>query len=93
MVAAAVYQFVSVGMVKEGYEQLLQIGDYTPEGKKAGKRIEKVAVVYWLLVTAIYVGYSLWSEKWSISWVIWPVAGILFGAIAGYLRLDENKRQ
>lgn len=93
LVSAAVYQFVSVGMVKEGYEQLLQIGDYTPEGKKAGKRIEKVAVVYWLLVTAIYVGYSLWSEKWSISWVIWPVAGILFGAIAGYLRLDENKRQ
>ena len=86
-VAAGVYQFVSVGMVKGSYDQLLQIGDYTKEGKEAGKVIGRIAAVYWCVATAIYVGYSLATRDWHRSWILWPVAGILFGAIAGYVRL------
>lgn len=90
MVAVAVYLFVRVGTVKEGYEQLLQLGDYTPESKKSNRLIDKIAGVYWLIVVAIYVGYSLWSMKWYISWVIWPVAGILFGAVAAVVKITEK---
>lgn len=86
-VATGVYQFVSVGMVKGSYDQLLQIGDYTKEGKEAGKVIGRIAAVYWCVVTAAYVGYSLVTRDWHRSWILWPVAGILFGAIAGYVRL------
>ena len=42
------------------------------------------------VVTAVYVGYSLWSQAWNISWIIWPVAGILFGAIAGFVSLRQK---
>jgi len=83
VIAVAVYLFVLVGMEKGAYEQLLQIGDYTKEGKAADKVVEKVAVVYWCLAAAIYLAYSFWSGDWGQSWVVWPVAGVLFGAVAG----------
>ena len=93
MVAVAVYLFVTVAMEKEGYEQLLQIGDYTPAGKRTNKIMEGIGGVYWLVVVAIYVGYSLWSSHWSTSWVIWPVAGILYGAIVVCVKARlENKK-
>jgi len=90
MVAAAVYLFVADGMVKEGYEQLLQIGDFTPERKKSNRLTDKISSIYWPVVVAVYLGYSLWTGKWYISWVIWPVAGILFGAVAAIVQVREK---
>ena len=90
MVASAVYLFVVNGMVKEGYEQLLQINDYTVERKKSNRRIDKISGIYWPVVVAIYLGYSLWTMKWNISWVIWPVAGVLFGAVAAVVQAKEK---
>lgn len=91
LVAAGVYLFVSVGVKKGAYDQLLQTGDYTPEGKAASRQISRIACVYWCIVAAIYVGYSLVTWKWSSTWVIWPVAGILFGAIAGFIKLSQKQ--
>lgn len=90
-VAAGVYQFVCTGMVKGSYDQLLQTGEYTQEGKEASKVIGRIASVYWCVVTAIYVGYSLLTNHWTTSWIIWPVAGILFGAIAAGVKLSGKK--
>lgn len=90
MAAAAVYLFVNVGMIKGAYEQVLQVGDYTQEGKEDTRVIGRIASVYWCVVTAAYVGYSLWSKQWAVSWVIWPVAGILFGAIASFIKMRRR---
>ena len=45
--------------------------------------IATVAAVFWPLVTAGYLLWSFISDSWGISWIVWPVAGILFGAFAG----------
>ncbi len=82
-VAAAVWLFVSAGIIHGAYIQLLQEGDYTVEKKSTGKFLDRIAPVYWCVVTAGYVGYSLWSWNWGTSWIVWPVAGILYGALAG----------
>ena len=81
-VSAAVHFFVSLGMVQDSYVKLLQEGDYTPEMKRGGKVIEAIAGIYWCVVTAIFLAWSFLANAWEISWVIWPVAGVLFGAIA-----------
>lgn len=91
MIAGGVYLFVYSGIRKGTYEQLLQVGDYTPENKAAGQIIGKIAPVYWCIFTAIYVGYSLLTFRWATSWIIWPVAGILFGAIAGFVKMNYKK--
>lgn len=61
-------------------------GEYTIENKTVNKKVSYFPGTYWLIVTAIYVGYSLYTDSWHRSWIIWPVAGMLFAAIYGILR-------
>lgn len=75
-VAIGVFLIVSAGIVNGAYEKLLQVGDYTP-GKK---KLEKLSGAYWSILVAIYLIYSFTSGNWGASWVIFPVAGILYGA-------------
>ena len=86
LVAIAVYLFVSRGMKKEFYSVVLQENDFTAEKKDNHNKSEKlmgiVAGVYWCVVTAGFLAYSFITNDWSKSWIVWPVAGCLFGAIA-----------
>ena len=41
--------------------------------------------MYWLLATAIYLGISFCTNDWKTTWVVWPVAGVLFAAVYGVL--------
>jgi uncharacterized membrane protein len=37
--------------------------------------------VYWLAVVAVFLLYSFITNRWGISWIIWPIAGIVFAII------------
>ena len=50
------------------------------ESKKIDRKTEKWAAIYWPLVTAVYLGYSLYTFDWGRSWIIWPVAAV-FSAV------------
>lgn len=81
MIALGVYQFISVGMPWAATEKLLQEGDYAPRNKKAAKWVGMVAGVYWLGAVAIYLAISLPANAWDTTWVLWPVAGVLFALV------------
>lgn len=80
-VAAAVQLFIRQGMPREAYDQLLQIEDYTPDKKRRNRRTGWVMGVYWCIVAALYLAVSLPEGRWSSTWVIWPVAAVLFAAL------------
>lgn len=90
-VAAGVYLFITAGVRYGCYNVLLQKGEYTPSGKRKTNRAEgisdKVGSIYWPLIVAIYLGYSLITFDWARSWIIWPVAALLFVVITGIVRL------
>ncbi|MCI8559998.1 MAG: helix-turn-helix transcriptional regulator [Dorea sp.] len=81
VVSVGVYFFVIAGIRWESMQKLLQEGDYTIDNKKSETAFEPVCKVYWLIVTAIYLGCSFYTEAWEISWIVWPVAGVLFAAV------------
>jgi len=81
IVAVAVYLFVSVCGVYSSYKILLQDGDYTPAKKDEYNRDEGWIAAYWLLVVAAYLAVSFLLKAWGISWLIWPIAGVVFAAI------------
>lgn len=91
IVAVAVYIFVSCNMIMGTYDMLLQVGDYCPKEKKTGKLTEVVGTIYWTVITAIYLAYSFVTFNWHTSWIIWPVAGVLFGAVSVVCSLFEDK--
>ena len=87
MIAFGVYLFVWSGYIYGSYTKLLQEGDFTREEKAIRKRTDFFPGVYWCVVVAIYLAVSFRSMSWSTSWIIWPVAGVLYAALAGILRM------
>lgn len=92
IVSAAVFIFIMAGMPWAACQALLQEEDYTPEMKRSNKRTERIAPVYWCLVTAIYLAASFYSGAWGRTWIVWPVAGVLFGGISCALHLFHKER-
>lgn len=90
-VALATYLFVTVSYVWGSYQSLLQESDYSKDNKRFNKKFEAFSGAYWCITTAIYLAISFIWGIWHISWVIWPVAGVLFGAISAIARAMMNK--
>lgn len=95
MVACGVYLMVRVGVVKGSYDILLQEGDYALDEKRMKKKSDAFNGAYWCIATAIYLGWSFWTMRWDFTWIIWPVAGVLFAAVSGIFRAvmkNEKKK-
>lgn len=93
MVAAGVFILVSVGVVHESYEKLLQNGEYTMEQKELGKRTSFFPPIYWCIVVAVYLGVSFHGMEWNRTWIIWPVAGVLFAAVYGIVKAMAGRKR
>lgn len=86
MLAFAVYIFVTTGAEKQSYDKLLYEGFYDRAEKENNKRAAKLSGIYWPFVVAIYLGWSLIANSWDISWVVFPVAALMFGGIKAIFR-------
>ncbi|OKL50424.1 hypothetical protein BM477_00130 [Boudabousia marimammalium] len=87
LIAVAIYLFVSVGIPWNATKILLQESDYEPTKRTVAIKISPYVAIYWLLTTALYLSYSLPTNDWGRSWVIWPVAGVLFAVF--YIVLER----
>ena len=87
LVAAGVNMIVRVSIIKGSYDMLLQEGEFSKKEKQAKTKLDTLSGVYWCLATAIYLGWSFWTMRWDITWILWPVAGVLFAAVSGTVRL------
>ncbi len=75
---------VKAGMLKDSFNKVLQTEDYTID-RKNNKVLQTVAPAYWLLVTAGYLGWSFITNNWQFTWIVWPIAGVVYGAISAVL--------
>ncbi len=91
MVAAGVFMFIRVGIIWSSMEKLLEEGEYTLEAKANEKRNAKIAPIYWLFVTALYLAISFWTFAWDRTWIVWPVAGVLYGFLVAVLNVFWKK--
>lgn len=76
-----------------GMQKLLQEGEYSAAEKKKSRIRGAVSTIYWLTATAIFLGWSLGANSWRISWVIWPVAGVLFAGVMIFCNLFLDKKE
>ncbi len=90
LVAGGVFLFITQGVKKSAYDLLLEKGDFAPEKrteKKGEKLIQAIAAAYWPIVTACYLVWSFVTGKWGFTWIIWVVAGLIFGAISAVISI------
>ena len=73
--------FIKTGIIWASYEKLLQEGEYSKENKEKPSLSSAIYTAYWVIAAAVYLGYSLSSNNWGQSWIIWVVAGVIFPAV------------
>ena len=76
MVAVGVKLIVMTCIRKAGYDKLLEEGDYT----RLDKRASRFDGIYWAVAVAVYLGWSFITMRWEFTWIVWPVAGVLYAA-------------
>lgn len=87
IVSIGVNILIRADMIKSSYDTLLQEGEYTKEEKHLKQKTDAFLGAYWRLVVAIYLGWSFWTNNWEFTWIIWPVAGVLYAAVPGIVKM------
>ena len=86
LVAVGVLLIVRVAIIWGSFSMLLEEGDYSRAAKAENKRNEPLITIYWAAVTAGYLAWSFLSNDWHRTWIVWPVAGVLFGLVLAVAR-------
>ncbi|MCL2197394.1 MAG: permease prefix domain 1-containing protein [Defluviitaleaceae bacterium] len=83
IIGIAVFLFITSSSSLSAYDVLLGKGNYRNKksNTQVGRIISTIAVVYWPVATAIGL-WQLFAGN-AYFWVVWPVAGVLFGGIVG----------
>lgn len=90
LIAIGVNMIIRVSIIKNSYDTLLQEGEYTQSEKKLKRKMDVLSSAYWCTAMAIYLGWSFWTMRWDFTWIVLPVAGVLFAAISSIARLFIN---
>ena len=90
-----VFLFINAGVRWASMQKLLKEGEFSVEEKKRSKVKEPVAGIYWLVATAIYLGWNFTTNQWQSTWIVWPVAGVLFAVVMAIcnLLIDKENKQ
>ena len=91
MVAIGVYMIVRTSIIWDSYKMLLQEGDYTLEQKEENKKNDLLATIYWCAAIALYLGLSFITQAWDRTWIIWPIAGVLYGLVVAVAKAVRKK--
>jgi len=91
MVAAGVYMIIRTCVIKDGYDMLLEEGDYTRSAKVENKKNNLITTIYWTAAVALYLGVSFVTNNWQSTWIIWPIAGVLYALLIAVLRLVRSR--
>lgn len=83
--------FIKTGIIWASFEKLLQEGEYSNDNKEKQSVSSAIYTAYWIIATAVYLGYSFSSNNWGDSWIIWVVAAVVFPAVVAVTNIFEKK--
>ena len=60
--------------------------------KSNRRKFGGIATAYWLIATAIYLAISFITNLWDYTWIVWPVAGVLYPVFIFIVKtVSQNK--
>jgi len=87
IIAVGIYIIMPASTKWQAFNNILDDISADSTKSKRTKRAEKLAAFYWPLLIAIYLGWSLWTMNWGVTWIVWPVGAVLFAALVGLMEL------
>lgn len=80
IVAFAVKIFIVAEMTNSIYKVFLEKEKH--KNIKDNLLIKNIKAIYWPLVTIVYLLWSFNYNTWATSWIIWPIAALLFEVVS-----------
>lgn len=80
---------VSGGVYWAAMDRLLEEDDYARPRKRQNGVVGAVSAIYWLTATAAYLLWTFgpwWDAQPQDTWILWAVAGVLYGAVMALVR-------
>ncbi|TDE94236.1 hypothetical protein EXU48_12445 [Occultella glacieicola] len=81
-IGLAVALLIEAGLRRGALDRLTAEGDYAPEKRASNSLTGRIAGPYWIVAAAVFLAWSFIGNAWDRSWLVWPVAGVLFAAVA-----------
>ncbi len=75
LASVGVKMIVLTCTINGGFNKLLEEGDYT----RLNKKVSRNDGIYWIVVLAVYFAWSFITGRWEFTWIVWPIAGVLYG--------------
>lgn len=91
IVSLGVFMLICSSEINSGYNQILREGEFEHFEEK--EKQFNVGSVYWPIVVVVYLLVSFLTERWDMSWIVWPVAGVLYGAIQAIVSAVNNNKK
>ncbi len=91
-VALATFIIVRSEYTVYAYNQLLKdVDEY--ESPQAKKLSDLVSGVYWAVAITVFFVWGFLFDGWERSWVVWPVAGVLYFAVSSVLEYISSSNK
>ena len=91
VVAFGVRLYISAGVQWAAMDRILREANLSTAVRQRKKFKDSVESIYWIIALAIYLGWSFITNDWHITWVVWPVAGILSAVLDLVLNLTDKE--
>ncbi len=78
--AILIYSYMSVPVEYKDYNSTEMAEKHIYKNKEQ-KMFENIMGIYWSIITIIYLVVSFATSSWGITWLIWPIAGIVSSII------------
>lgn len=92
-VAISTAIFIVAGMRYEMYSIMLQIDEYTVKDKETNKIVDILTPIYWPIVVAAYLITSFLTKRWDRTWIIFPVAALVFVVLKAIIKAITTLRK
>ncbi len=79
-IAAGIQIYIHTTMPKS-HKDYYEMEHKKPQTNKEKKQFEGIMSIYWSIILLVYLLASFIFGIWHISWIIWPIAGVLSSII------------
>lgn len=91
IVSVGVNLIVRTCIIEGGFQKLLQENDYSAKQKREKTFLSPFETIYWTVVLAGYLTWSFVTNRWGFTWIVWPIAGVLYVVLAEILKMLNQK--
>lgn len=81
VIGFAVTVFIRSQMRMDSYNKLLQEGDFSMTKKQSSPLLGRISGIFWITATIVYLAWSFSTNDWHQTWMVWPIAGLLYAVV------------